>query len=110
MIKVSSGELTVLLKDWKERKLWVGCWLKFGENELHKFWSRVEDFDKDGITLAGEHAAVSLPLLEKVEVEYGEPSEAPLTLRSVFSAFGFLLVIRSSSVSAFLFGEKPNPG
>ena len=109
MIRVPSDEAILLLKDWKERGLWlgIGVFIRKDSSEEHKFWARVADVSPEKIVVAGVHALLEIPLDAETLVEYAEVLEAPAELRERFSQYEFCLSIRSQSVLALLFGERP---
>jgi hypothetical protein len=109
MIRVSLEEASLLLTDWKERGVWIGAWLVLREDarEEHKFWARVADLTEEKLVLAGHNALVELPFEPGVVCEYSEVTEAPAHLRERFSAYEFCFTIRSQTVLALLFGERP---
>ena len=109
MIDVSLEEATILLNDWKERRVLIGASVVLREDakEEHKFWARVAEVSGDKISLAGDHALVEVPFEEGVILQYSEVSEAPARLREFFCMYEFCFVIRSKSVFALLFGAGP---
>lgn len=109
MVRVPLDEAILLLEDWKERALWLGAavFLREDMSEEHKFWARAADVSPEKLVLAGEHALLEAAFEPSTVFEYSEISEAPPELRERFSGFEFCLTIRSHSVLALLFGERP---